>query len=347
MKMKEIITRSMNGLTYGIFATIVVGVIIQQFGTLLGLEVLTGPIYQRLALLMGVGIGMGVAISLKTEGIMFLVIAVSGGIATSFTVNFGVENWFEPIFNNNPITAYLVVLLTFLIMTNVFRKKTPYDILLIPIVGVLTSVLMTFIVSYPIGLLMDGIYKLIEISIVNQPHITSIFIGLIFAFLITLPIVSSAGIAIAINIGNIPVAAAAAVVGTVVQMVGFAIQSRKGNNMGTILSIGLASSMFQFKNIIKKPIIWLPTLITSAVLPPILFEIFKPVFAADSLGAGMGTSGLVGILRVLDVNSYSSSAWLFVTTLILSSLLVVYLIDILFKKMKWYQAEDLVLTQNI
>src|SRR5690554_2432343 len=251
--MKKVITRSMNGLTYGIFATIVVGVIIQQFGRLLNLEVLTDPVYTRLALLMGVGIGMGVAISLKTEGIMFLVIAVSGGVATSFTVDFGMESWFDPTaVNNNPITAYLVVLLTFGIMTNLFKKKTPYDILLIPIIGVLVAVLMTFIVSYPIDLLMNGIYTIIDVSIINQPHLTSIFIGLIFAFLITLPVVSSAGIAIAIQIGNSPVAAAAAVVGTVVQMVGFAIQSRKGNNVGTVLSLGLASSMFQIQNIIKK-----------------------------------------------------------------------------------------------
>lgn len=345
--MKKIITRSMNGLTYGIFATIVVGVIIQQFGSLLNLEVLTNPVYQRLSLLMGVGIGIGVAISLKTEGIMFLVIAVSGGIATSFTVNFGISGWFEPLANNNPITAYLVVLLTYFAMINIFRKKTPYDILLIPIVGVLTAVIMTFIISYPISLLMEGIYTIIDISIINQPHITSIFIGLIFAFLITLPVVSSAGIAIAISIGSNPVAAAAAVVGTVVQMVGFAIQSRKGNNMGTILSIGLASSMFQFQNIIKKPIIWLPTLITSALLPPIFYEIFKPVFLADSLGAGMGTSGLVGLLRILDVNSYTNQAWIFIISLVIIPIIIVYLLDLLFKKMNWYQASDLLLTENI
>lgn len=50
--------------------------------------------------------------------------------------------------------------------------------------------------------------------------------------------------------------------------------------------------MLQVPNIFKKPIIWLPAIIASAILGPISTTIFK--MTNNPAGAGMGTSGLVG-----------------------------------------------------
>ena len=75
-------------------------------------------------------------------------------------------------------------------------------------------------------------------------------------------------------------------------MVGFAVQSRKDNSIGMVISIGIGTSMLQFKNILKKPVIWLPTIITSAILGPISTCAIK--IKCMGANAGMGTAGLVG-----------------------------------------------------
>ena len=50
--------------------------------------------------------------------------------------------------------------------------------------------------------------------------------------------------------------------------------------------------MLQIGNIMKKPIIWLPAIITSAILGPLATLVFH--MTNNSTGSGMGTAGLVG-----------------------------------------------------
>ena len=52
--------------------------------------------------------------------------------------------------------------------------------------------------------------------------------------------------------------------------------------------------MIQMPNIVRKPIIWLPPIIASAVLGPVSTCVLQ--MTCDASGAGMGTSGLVGQL---------------------------------------------------
>ena len=89
----------------------------------------------------------------------------------------------------------------------------------------------------------------------------SIIVAVVMGILLTSPL-SSAAIAISINLSGF---AGAAVIGCTAQMIGFAVQSRKDNSIGVVLSIAFGTSMLQFKNILRKPIIWLPTIITSAI----------------------------------------------------------------------------------
>ena len=55
--------------------------------------------------------------------------------------------------------------------------------------------------------------------------------------------------------------------------------------------------MLQIGNIVKKPIIWLPAIITSAILGPVSTLVFK--MTNNATGSGMGTAGLVG-----QINTY-------------------------------------------
>ncbi|WP_425425420.1 PTS sugar transporter subunit IIC [endosymbiont 'TC1' of Trimyema compressum] len=55
---------------------------------------------------------------------------------------------------------------------------------------------------------------------------------------------------------------------------------------------GIGTPKLQMGNILKKTIIWLPNLILDGILGPISILVFK--METSSIGAGMGSSGLVG-----------------------------------------------------
>ena len=50
--------------------------------------------------------------------------------------------------------------------------------------------------------------------------------------------------------------------------------------------------MLQVPNIVRKPLIWLPPIITSAILGPISTVVLK--MTNNAIGSGMGTAGFVG-----------------------------------------------------
>jgi hypothetical protein len=75
-------------------------------------------------------------------------------------------------------------------------------------------------------------------------------------------------------------------------MVGFAVASLRDNGFGGLLAQGIGTSMLQMPNIVKKPIIWLPAIIASAVTGPISARLLGMV--NNATGSGMGTAGLVG-----------------------------------------------------
>ena len=164
-----------------------------------------------------------------------------------------------------------------------------------------------------------------------------VVIAVIMGMALTAPI-SSAAIAIAISLGGI--AGGAAVVGCSVQMLGFAVMSRKDNNIGTVISIGIGTSMLQFKNILKKPIIWLPTILVSAILGPISTLIFKTQTVPT--GSGMGTSGLVGQFATLEAMGTNAAAFTAILVLqIALPIVLVYVTDVLFRKYNLIQPGDL------
>ena len=136
------------------------------------------------------------------------------------------------------------------------------------------------------------------------PITMSIIIAVVMGMVLTMPI-SSVAVCVAINIGNTPLAAGAALIGCTCQMIGFATQSlRAKNNLGKSISVGIGTSMLYWPNIIKKPSIWLPTIISSAILGPIGVRLLDTF--GTSNGAGMGSCGLVGQLSCLEVMGYNN-----------------------------------------
>ena len=75
-------------------------------------------------------------------------------------------------------------------------------------------------------------------------------------------------------------------------MVGFAVISYRENKFGGLIAQGLGTSMLQVPNLVKKPILWIPPVISSAILGPLSSAVLKMV--SNTVGSGMGSAGLVG-----------------------------------------------------
>ena len=107
--------------------------------------------------------------------------------------------------------------------------------------------------------------------------------------ILTLPI-SSAAIGVAMNISGL--AAGAATIGCCCNMVGFAVASYRENKLGGLIAQGVGTSMLQVPNIVKNPRIWIPAIVSSAVLGPVSSAVLH--MTSTPVGSGMGSAGFVG-----------------------------------------------------
>ena len=64
--------------------------------------------------------------------------------------------------------------------------------------------------------------------------------------------------------------------------------------------------MLQVPNIVRRPVIWLPAIISSAILGPVGTMVFH--MTSNATGSGMGTAGLVGQIMTWQVMTQSEPA---------------------------------------
>ena len=347
-KTLDFICKTSSGMASGLFATLIVGTIIKQICQLIGFEYGV-TVANVLSSLMGVGIAIGVALAMDSKLSLLETVCVSavGGVASATNL----ESFSRPIptitvggGSKNPLLIYLVVIFTVIVAKKVLTKKTPVDILIVPLVYVTVGAVLSVGFIYPCYYVIYGIQKIIEVSMPLMPIVMSAIISVVMGAVLTMPI-SSVAVCVAINIGNTPLAAGAAVIGCTVQMIGFAVQSmRAGNGFGKTVGVGIGTSMLYWPNILKKPAIWLPTLIASLILGPI--GVCLVGTCSTSAGAGMGSCGLVGQLSTLEAMGYANAmsyVSIFVVQ-ILGSIALVFLLDYLFRDVfKLYKKQDLLL----
>jgi len=145
----------------------------------------------------------------------------------------------------------------------------------------------------------------------QQPLIMGMVVSVVVGIALTLPISSAAICAAIMLTGYITaegafvgldegkaLAGGAALAGCCANMVGFAVMSFKENGVGGLVSQGLGTSMLQMGNIVKKPVIWLPPIITSAITGALSTCVFGLKMYGDGISSGMGTCGLVGPIGV-------------------------------------------------
>ncbi|MBO5054766.1 MAG: PTS sugar transporter subunit IIC [Lachnospiraceae bacterium] len=299
--LNEIFIEGLSGMASGLFATLIIGTIIQQVGNLI--PGMTGTYIFMMgkvaAAVTGAGIGCGAALKLKASPLVVLSAATTGMvgafaskiIAGTVLVD-GAMVFAGP---GEPLGAFIAAI-TGIYAGKLVSGKTKVDILVTPFVCIVSGSAIGLILGPPISAFMTWLGGIINWGTIQAPFLMGIIVSVLMGIILTLPI-SSAALGIILGLNGI--AAGAATVGCCANMVGFAAASFRENKVNGLLAQGLGTSMLQIGNIVKKPVIWLPAIITSAVLGPVSTMVLH--MTNNPTGSGMGTAGLVG-----QINAYQT-----------------------------------------
>ena len=286
--LQEIFIDGLSGMALGLFSTLIIGTIIAQVGSLVGGTVGTylTAVSNVAKTITGAGIGVGVAGKFK-EGPLVTVSAAVAGMIGAFPGVAAMESYAlgKP---GEPLGAFIAAIVA-IKLGHLVAGKTKVDILVTPLVAILSGAVAGFVVGPPITAFMGWLGALVNVNVEQHPVIGGIVVSVLMGMILTLPI-SSAAIGVSMSLSGL--AAGAATIGCCCNMVGFAVASFRENKMGGLVAQGVGTSMLQVPNIVKKPIIWLPAIISSAVLGPVSSAVLR--MTSTPVGSGMGSAGFVG-----------------------------------------------------
>ncbi len=332
-KMKETIKflskrwfiQAFTGMAQGLFCTLIAGTILAQIGgwilsagTDAGIAV--GNFVIAMAnvakMLMGAGIGVGIAHELKAPKLVMFTAAVAG-MAGAFADKI-IDGVFVAAFApGNPIGSYIVSLIA-IELGLLIVGKTKVDIVIVPLTMMVISMLSLY-VAWPFIQLVNLIGEGVALATSITPFAMGIIVSVVIGIILTLPTSSAAmWLAIALPILNSTTASpelvdamflagGAATVGCACQMVGFAVESFRENKWGGLIAQGLGTSMLQIPNLMRHPIIMVPPIVASAIAGPISTCVFG--LRCGAAGGGMGTSGLVGVFGVIEASAGIIPDW--------------------------------------
>lgn len=344
--LKEIFIEGLSGMASGLFATLIIGTIIQQIGNLIPGSVgdylfMMGKVA---AALTGAGIGCGIAVKFKESPLVILSAATTGMMGAFASKIIGKTVLVDGVMcfagPGEPLGAFIAAIVG-IYVGRLVSGKTKVDILVTPFSCIVTGSAVGLILGPPISAFMTWLGSVINWGTVQAPFLMGIIVSVLMGIILTLPI-SSAALGIILGLNGI--AAGAATIGCCANMVGFAVASYRENKVNGLLAQGLGTSMLQIGNIVKKPIIWLPAIITSAILGPVSTMVFGMV--NNPTGSGMGTAGLVGQINAYQTmveSGMSSGVVLFQIILmhfILPGILALIISDFMRKK-NWIKDGDM------
>ena len=285
--LNHIFIDGLSGMALGLFSTLIIGTIIGQIGTLVANEIGTYliAISSVAKTVTGAGIGVGVAAKFK-QGPLVTVSAAVAGMIGAFPA-LGMES-FALGKAGEPLGAFVAALIG-IECGRLVAGRTKIDIILTPLVSICTGAAAGFIVGPPISNFMKWLGNLVNINVEASPILGGIAVSVLMGMILTLPISSAA---LGVSMGLTGLAAGAATIGCCCQMVGFAVASYRENKFGGFIAQGIGTSMLQVPNILRRPLIWLPPIISSAILGPIASAVLHMV--STPIGSGMGSAGFVG-----------------------------------------------------
>ena len=335
--LSDIFIDGLSGMALGLFSTLIIGTILKQVGDLMGGTIggylsSFAVIAQRLT---GAGIGIGVAYKFQ-ESTYVLLSAGAAGMIGAYASNliagtlFTAEGAILLAGPGEPLGAFIAAYIG-IVIGRLVAGKTKLDLLITPAVTIISGGTIGLLIGPSISRFMTWIGSLINWGTVQQPIIMGIVVSVLMGMALTLPI-SSAALGIILGLDGI--AAGAATIGCCCQMVGFAVTSFKDNGVGGLLAQGLGTSMLQIPNIVRRPLIWLPPTLASAILVPI--AIIGPFHMVNNAtGAGMGTSGLVGpIMTYQTMIATEGSALVLIKILVFQFILPAVLSYVIYKGLR-------------
>lgn len=343
--MNRIFIDGLTGMAQGLFATLIVGTIIQQIGLLIGgtagdMISLMGKVA---AAMTGAGIGVGVAYRFKESSLVVVTSAIAGMIGAFASKLLAgtvlVDGAIVLAGPGEPLGAFLAAYAAIEI-GHLVSGKTKVDILVTPITMILVGSAVGLLLGPPISEFMLALGELINWGTEQQPFLMGIIVSVLMGMILTLPI-SSAALGVILNLSGL--AAGAATVGCCCNMVGFAVASYRENKVGGLIAQGIGTSMLQVPNIVRKPVIWLPAIISSAILGPIGTLVFR--MTNNATGSGMGTAGLVGQIMTWNTMIVSESAMIVLIKILLIQIILPAIVTILIsefmRKKGWIKFGDM------
>ena len=273
LSLKVYFIDAMGAMAYGLFASLLVGTILNTIGGQLNIAFLTDvlwPVAQE-----GTGAAMAVAIAyaLKAPDLVMFSSTIVG--IASYKLG-------------GPMGTFIATIFA-VEMGKMISKETKLDIILTPSLTILVGVIISTFLGPSINYIMVTLGNIIMAATTRTPFIMSIIVSVIVGLVLTSPM-SSAALCMMLSLSGL--AGGAATIGCCAQMVGFAAISYKDNNFENTMAIGIGSSMFQMPNIVKNWKVLIPPTLAAAIIAPIGTILFK--MENTPLGSGMGTSGLVG-----------------------------------------------------
>ncbi len=284
----------LSGMALGLFASLIIGTILEQIGSFINNDIGTYMIAVAAVAksLTGAGIGAGMAFKYKTTPLTGVSAAVAGmvGAFASKLIAGSVITDSGMLYSGpgDPLSAFIAAF--FAIQAGkLVGGKTKLDIIITPAASIVAGCAAGLLIGPPASKVTTYIGEIINWGMERQPILMGIVVSVVMGICLTLPI-SSAALGIILGLSGI--AGGAAVVGCSCHMIGFAVASYRENKIGGLIAQGVGTSMLQMPNLVKHPQLWIPPIVSSAILGPISSAVLKMTCYAS--GSGMGTSGLVG-----------------------------------------------------
>ena len=272
---------ALGAMAQGLFASLLIGTIISTIGEQAGIALLvTIGTYAKAAT--GPAMAIAIGFALQCPSLVLFSLAAVGAAANELGGAGG------------PL-AVLIVAIFAAEAGKIVSKETKIDIIVTPFVTIFVGVGLALWWAPAIGKVASAVGNAIMWATELQPFFMGIVVSVLVGIALTLPI-SSAAICAALGLTGL--AGGAALAGCCAQMVGFAVLSFRENKWGGLFAQGIGTSMLQMGNIVKRPVIWLPAILTSAITGPIATCVFRLKMDGAAVAAGMGTCGLVGQIGV-------------------------------------------------
>jgi len=328
---QEYLINVLNFMAQGLFSSLIIGLILKQVGEKLGIPLLVG--FGNIAqLMMGPAIGAAVAYGVKAPVLAVFSSLVTGTLGAQTLLLTSAGTYAIKI--GEPVGALFAALIGAEAGKLVYGK-TKLNIILVPAATIIAGGLTSIFVSPFMSSFMTALGQMVNYATELQPIPMGVLVSTIMGMVLTLPI-SSAALAISLKLDGL--AAGAATVGCCAQMIGFAVASYRENKLGGLIAQGVGTSMLQVPNIVKNPLIWVPPTIASAVLGPVASAVFK--MKNNAVGAGMGTSGLVGQFATIETMG-TASLHLILILHILAPAVITLIISEFMRKKGWIKFGDM------